>query len=84
MPLLDEDFVGPDGPEDEPVSAEENDDSAQVFPDVVCIMMYDSLIRALYSLYSRTPPNEHSGQANTPLEWTILAGPTQFLLYNTI
>ncbi len=28
--------------------------------------------------YSRTMPNEHSGQANTPLEWTILAGPKHF------
>ncbi len=30
-------------------------------------------------LYSRTPPNEHSAQANTPLERTILAGPKHFL-----
>ncbi len=29
-------------------------------------------------LYSRTPPNEHSGWANTSLKWTILAGPKQF------
>ncbi len=29
-------------------------------------------------IYSRTPPNEHSGQANTPLEWTIQAGPNHF------
>ena len=25
--------------------------------------------------YSRTPPSEHSGQANTSLEWAVLAGP---------
>ena len=36
--------------------------------------------------YSRTPPYEHSAQKNTPLEWTILAGPKHFpyqILYKT-
>ena len=32
----------------------------------------------IVSNYSRTPPNEHSAQANTPLQWTILAGPMHF------
>ncbi len=35
----------------------------------------------IFVQYSRTPPYEHSAQANTPLQWTILAGPKQFSLY---
>ncbi len=35
-------------------------------------------LEALIYNYSRTPPYEHSAQANTPLEWTILAGPKHF------
>ncbi len=34
--------------------------------------------RDKHCMYSRTPPNEHSAQANTPLQWTILAGPKLF------
>ena len=40
MPLLDEDFIGPDGPDDEAVNMDENDENAEAFPDTVYTFSY--------------------------------------------